>query len=327
LNPEEFMEMQKLPYEYKTQHFINRAREFYEHCESKVFGSLGGIDSATMMLALWKHIDQDIPAVTISSLEEKSVQSMHRQLAEIGPVVFLKPLKSKVQVIREHGYPILSKSKAMLIEMWQTPTPRNLKTRIKSLNYGQSGHKNYLNKLEQALFVNQKAPFKVSDKCCDWMKEKPCDQYAKETGRFVYMGLMANEGGRRELSLIQNGCNFYGKTITRSCPLAIFNRQDLLQFALDMQTPIPEIYGVIRRDPVTGLLETTRAKRTGCNMCGFGIHIEKRPHRFDRLRHENPKEWSFWMYEMGWGKVLDYIGVKWENPVESQGRLDLALSE
>lgn len=51
-------------------------------------------------------------------------------------------------------------------------------------------------------------------------------------------------------------------------------------------------------------------------MCGFGIHIEPRPHRFDRLRETNYKEWRFWMYDMGWGKVLDYIGVHWENEYE-----------
>lgn len=57
-------------------------------------------------------------------------------------------------------------------------------------------------------------------------------------------------------------------------------------------------------------------------MCGFGIHLEKRPHRFDRLRKSNPKEWEFLMYRCctdsegkpyGWGKVLDYIGVGWED--------------
>ena len=58
-------------------------------------------------------------------------------------------------------------------------------------------------------------------------------------------------------------------------------------------------------------------------MCGFGIHLEKRPHRFDRLREENPEEWEFWMYrcctdpetgeKFGWGRVLDYIGVGWDN--------------
>ena len=51
-------------------------------------------------------------------------------------------------------------------------------------------------------------------------------------------------------------------------------------------------------------------------MCGFGIQLEKRPHRFDRLRKTNYGEWYYWMYTVGWGKVLDYIGVKWEDEVE-----------
>lgn len=60
-----------------------------------------------------------------------------------------------------------------------------------------------------------------------------------------------------------------------------------------------------------------------CSMCGFGIHLEERPHRFDRKRQENPKEWEYLMYHMvkdkntgeeyGWGRVLDYIGVGWED--------------
>ena len=68
---------------------------------------------------------------------------------------------------------------------------------------------------------------------------------------------------------------------------------------------------------------TTKAQRTGCSMCGFGVHMEKRPHRFDQKRQENPKEWEYLMYRMvkdtktgevyGWGKVLDYIGVGWED--------------
>ena len=82
---------------------------------------------------------------------------------------------------------------------------------------------------------------------------------------------------------------------------------------------------VIKKDE-NGLLYTTGEQRTGCSMCGFGIQMEKRPHRFDRLRERNPKEWDFWMNrccedengeKYGWGRVLDYIGVSWRDiPVE-----------
>ena len=128
---------------------------------------------------------------------------------------------------------------------------------------------------------------------------------------------MASEGGRRAKSLKINGCNYFGKTTIRSAPFAIFNRQDILQLALDLNVPVPEIYGKIERK-TDGTLYTTKAQRTGCSMCGFGIHLEKRPHRFDLLRDRNEKEWNFWMYEIGWGHVLDYIGVEWEDRLEGK---------
>ena len=58
-------------------------------------------------------------------------------------------------------------------------------------------------------------------------------------------------------------------------------------------------------------------------MCGFGIQMETRPHRFDRLYERNPKELDFWMNKCckdeygtpyGWGRVLDYIGIAWRDP-------------
>ena len=45
-------------------------------------------------------------------------------------------------------------------------------------------------------------------------------------------------------------------------------------------------------------------------MCGFGIQLEKRPHRFDRLHDANFKSWDYWMHRccidkngepFGWG--------------------------
>ena len=104
----------------------------------------------------------------------------------------------------------------------------------------------------------------------------------------------------------------------------------MLQLAVDLKVPVPKIYGEIKRNE-NGQLYTTRAQRTGCSMCGFGIHMEKRPHRFDRLYEENPKEWDYWMNRCcidqdgepyGWGRVLDFIGVEWK-PMEKQMEFDL----
>ena len=98
--------------------------------------------------------------------------------------------------------------------------------------------------------------------------------------------------------------------------------EDIVYY-LDCKMPeslIPEIYGTIEKKS-DGTLYTTKAQRTGCSMCGFGIHMEKRPHRFDLLYESNPKEWDYLMFHMckdadgndyGWAKVLEYIGVGWD---------------
>ena len=90
--------------------------------------------------------------------------------------------------------------------------------------------------------------------------------------------------------MMMHGCNYFGKTTIRSAPFAIFSRQDILRLALELDVPVPEIYGTIEKKP-DGTLYTTKAQRMGCSMCGFGIHLEKRPHRFDLMREHNEKEW------------------------------------
>ncbi len=317
-----FRQKQSLPYEAKVRHAEVRAHEFYDALDGNCFISVGGLDSITLLLFL-RSIGINVPAASVSALEDKSIQRIHQELG----VIALRPQKSKVEVIREFGYPVISKETAGKIAHIQNPTPKNATVRH-AIMTGETGEfggfrkgtrmklaKKWLqifggpeNEKEGTNY--QTAPFKVSDRCCYYLKEKPCDDYAKETRRYPYMGLMASEGGRRQKALMINGCNYYGKSTTRSAPFAIFSRQDLLQLALDLKSPVPEIYGEIVRDS-NGTLRTTKAQRTGCSMCGFGIHMEKRPHRFDRLRESNPKEWAFWMFDMGWGEVLDYIGVKW----------------
>lgn len=154
------------------------------------------------------------------------------------------------------------------------------------------------------------------------MKEKPANDWAKEHNSVPFLGLMAHESDRRSKALKKNGCNYFSETTIRSCPFAIFSRDDLLRLAVELNVPVPKIYGEIRLD-MNGKYYTTKAQRTGCSICGFGIHMENRPHRFDYLLQDNPKLWEHTMYhlckdengsEYGWAKVLDYIGVKYDTP-------------
>ncbi len=326
---------QKMDYEFKKSYAYIRAWEFYNECIARKLSchvSVGGLDSITLFLFL-KDIGIHVPGISVSYLEDRSIQDVHKQLGIERLRSAKKPdgtCWSKVDIIKKFGFPVLSKEIASKIELLQNPTEKN-KTVRHAIITGETGEyggyrKNTRMKLSQCWLekfggyennnegVNYGIPnFKVSAKCCYYLKEKPCDNWAKEHNSVPYLGLMASEGGRRAKSLKINGCNYFGKTTIRSAPFAIFNRQDLLQLALDLNVPVPAIYGKIERT-ADGTLFTTKAQRTGCSMCGFGITMEKRPHRFDLLRDRNEKEWKFWMYDIGWGNVLDYIGIEWENP-------------
>lgn len=339
----DFLVKQKQPYWFKVRYAEIRAQEFVRMCnehDKNYHVSVGGLDSITLLLFL-RSVGIDCPAISVSSLEDKSIQAVHKKLG----VISLPSAKradgkhwTKAQVIQEFGFPVISKEIAAKIELLQNPTEKNATVRHAIIT-GETGayggnRKNTRMKMPQKwlnLFAGyenanegvqyQIAPFQVSSKCCYYLKEKPCDQWAKEHNSVPFLGLMASEGGRREKSLKMHGCNYWGKTTIRSAPFAIFNRQDLLQLALDLQVPVPSIYGTIERDK-DGTLYTTGAQRTGCSMCGFGVHMEKRPHRFDLLHDRNPKEWEFWMKhcctdeitgeKYGWGRVLSYIGVPWD---------------
>lgn len=329
MTPQEFQQKQSLPYEAKVFHAEIKAREFYDRLGGNVYCSVGGLGSLTLLMFLREYISKNIQGVSVSSLEDKSIQKIHRTLERF---TVLLPLKSKVQIIKEHGFPVISKEYAKAIKMLQNPTERNAKSRHRRMTgictraNGDTyfSPKTELPKKWKFLFAGKEndkygtnyltAPFKVSDECCYYMKERPCALYAKENGVSPYLALMVSEGGPREQALQRNGCNIYGAT-TRSAPFAPFYRQDLLQLSLDLKVPVPAIYGTIERKQ-DGTLYTTKAQRTGCPCCGFGIHLEPRPHHFDLKRQENYKEWYFWMYTMGWGEVLDYIGVKWEDEYE-----------
>ena len=363
--------MQRLPYEVKKERSKLRAKEFVSEMDKRGLNahvSAGGLDSITLHVFL-KSIGINVPAISVSGLEDKSIQKVHKALG----VTILKSYKTKVQVLNEVGFPVISKRIAGKIALLQNPSDKNKTVRhaIITGECGELGHfqKNSRMKLPQRWlklfggYENEnegvhygKPNFKVSNDCCYWLKEKPCDDWARDHKSFPFLGMMASEGGQREEALTDHGCNYYGKTVMRSAPFAPYLRNDILRLALEMdrwyhkyieifeqlyyqqdyirdndgnvipyeavETIIPAIYGDIVKD-TDGNLRTTGAQRTGCSMCGFGIRMESRPHRFDKLRERNPKEWEFYMYKCctdpetgekyGWGRVLDYIGVPWED--------------
>ena len=83
--------MQNLPYEVKKKRSELRANEFVTEMDKRGLNahvSVGGLDSITLLVFL-KTIGIDVPAISVSALEDKSIQKVHKALG----VEILKPFK------------------------------------------------------------------------------------------------------------------------------------------------------------------------------------------------------------------------------------------
>lgn len=344
---QEMVMKQNVPYSIKVRMAQDRIREFIREADKRGLNyhvSVGGLDSITLgcLIRSMGYGPSEVPFVSASTLEDASIQKVHK---ELGCIV-VRPLKNKAKILQEEGFPVLSKRIANKINTIANPTEKNQTVRhaIITGECGELGHfatdskmrlpQRYLQLFggldEEGAKLGYQKPegFKVSHMCCHYLKEAPCDNWAKEHNSVPFLGLMASEGGQRADALEEHGCNYFGKTTIRSCPFAFFFHSDVIHLAVDLGVHIPEIYGDIKISEEKNEFgdyeySTTGEQRTGCSMCGFGIQLEERPHRFDRLYFRNPKEWDFWMNKVctdekgnkyGWGRVLDYIDIPWRDP-------------
>ena len=158
----------------------------------------------------------------------------------------------------------------------------------------------------------------------------------KETGRVDITAMMACESRLREQQWIRNGCNAYDSKNPKSNPMSFWLEQDVLEYIKTYNVPIASVYGdvvidyegmglpdgqMFLSDFIPGmkqkplemdrpLLKTTGCRRTGCILCGFGCHLEKKGEgRFERLKETHPKAL----------KALDYItnsGVTYRQAID-----------
>lgn len=280
--------LQVLPYEVKNQKTDLRIHEWVKHwgVDNVAVSISGGLDSCVLLHKVRK-LYPTVKAVSIKNIECKENQ---RIVENTENIVCLTSEYKQVDIIKEFGFPIVSKKTAKSIRRLQNPTPANLKSRNLALTGMTSkGRFSPRFKLPQKWLSLVDSPFKVSEQCCYYMKEKPLADYARENDMHYFIGTKAEDSTTRESSYLGTGCNSFNQT-GNSNPLGFWMHQDVLRYIIENDLVTSEIYGdvveektkrkanklkvkLMAKNNIPIKLTTTKASRSGCFICGFGVHL------------------------------------------------------
>lgn len=208
-------QMQSIPLEGKIFMTKERIRQWYEYWEGMVYVSFSGGKDSTVLKHIVDSMYDDVPALFVNTgLEYPEIQKFAMSQKN---VVTVRPKMRFDEVIREYGYPVISKEISERVYYAQRGS--NWAIQImngKNIDGTVSTFKQRCMKWRPLI----DAPFGVSHKCCDVMKKQPAKLYEKETGRKPFIGTMACESALRRTRWIRYGCNAFGANRPTSQPLS-----------------------------------------------------------------------------------------------------------
>ncbi len=301
----EVRQMQAIPYEIKIQKSKNRLDEFISHygeggvalCFS------GGLDS-TFGLSFIRKYYKNVKAISVAGIECKENIDIIRKTDNVQVA---KLQYTQDEIIKCYGVPVVSKKAAKALRRLQNPTEKNKRSRNLALT-GITSAGNTANsyKLAKKWRFLIDAPFKISEKCCYYMKETVLERSTKKQGLSAIVVTLAEESKERMAGYCRRGtCNTFGE-LGYSTPFAFWTRQDVLRYIVENNIEISKAYGEIQIDE-NGQYYTTKAQRTGCPICMFGMDKDGTPNRFQIMYYDDFRNWKRAMFEFDYMNVFDYF--------------------
>ena len=191
------------------------------------------------------------------------------------------------RVVEYYGYPLFSKRISNAIRTYQHAM--SSRTKKNSLDYIQRNFKKYIP------YIN--CP--ISDKCCDKLKKEPIRKKAKELGlECAILGILASESYQREKDWLEYGCNVFHKhKDNQSRPLSFWTNEDIDEYISKYNVRISKLYEM-------------GYKRNGCMYCGFGVHLENTPNRYQMLKITHPIQYAYLL--KNFKNILNQCNIEYE---------------
>ena len=293
LSPDEYRERIEWSLDRKIQETHHRMEQWFSYWRGEgkevSLSFSGGLDSTVMLHLLRANPflkGQAIPVHFVDTgMEYPEIKDFVRSTSG---VTVLKTSMPFAQVVRDYGWPVISKRNSQYIkEVKRAKTAQVVRLRL--TGFKADGRWSQVSMISKKWQFMVGAPFKVSDHCCMVMKKKPLKCMS-----CPYVGVRATESNQRELTYQEVGCNAFDRKSPRSWPLAFWTESNIWEYIKQNSVKYSSIYDM-------GYVST------GCYPCMFGLHLEKWPNRYQLLQKTHPKLWNYCVDGLGAGKVIEWM--------------------
>lgn len=265
----------------KIRDACHRIEDLYNETEGHCYVSFSGGKDSTVLLALIKMCEEvytipqnAIPAVFSNTGIELgiTVDFVNWVKENYYPNVHvIRPIKSFDWVMKNEGKPMKSKMKAKDLHQWHCGTRSEaiLLLLLGLSSTGKFSHKHILADKDMHL-MHDDMNIIPSEKCCDWMKKKPFEKYAKENGmKGCIQGVRIAEEGARDSAvktrLFHGGklCTWVKKGVIQKAPIIDWSDTEVEEFIEKYSIPLSKAYTEFN------------FRRTGCMACPFGKQVDQ----------------------------------------------------
>jgi len=318
-----------LSLELRIEDAIHRIKHLYEYTEGRcVLSFSGGKDSTVVaeiyLMAKERGIIGEIPLIFADTqVEYNAIYEFIEWFSENKQeVIYIKPEKPFSQIMKEYGVPAMSKTKSELIGMHnviqeQGREPFLVKNTSELVTGFITGKEKEIlldedmqpkvtrQRLANKNFnlVHPDNEYKVSSKCCDFLKKRPFTKYYQENDIHGYItGMRIEEGGvRAEMytsctSFKNIGYRKKKRQVMHKMPLFDWSSKDVDDFIEEYDIKISKAYTEYGLD------------RTGCIGCPFARDVEqslKVLYQYEPNKYKAVQKWMGLMY-MDLGIKLDF---------------------
>jgi len=267
-------------------------KQFYNKLNGNVYIAFsGGIDS-TVLLDL---VRKNYPNILAVRVVEPSYKELNMFVNSIDNVDKLNPKRNFKYIINKYGYPIISKEISCYVDRYRNTKSEDVK-KFRLTGIRKDGTKAKVGFISKKWRFLVDAPFKISDRCCNFIKKYPFKNFEKKNNLKPFIGTKSVDSNNRLRNYLKYGCNIFDKEKEKSRPLSFWREIDIWNYVRSNKLNYCSLYDM-------------GEKNLGCIFCMFGVHLESVPNRFQRMYHINKKVYNYAMNILDIKSVLDYIKI------------------